>query len=169
MQKGFTLIELLTVIIILALLIVIVLPAFQDVYSSVKRNNYDSKITEIETAALKYGNKIKDEIKDASCIDLSIEELIQTGEIISDSDVNAVIYNPTDNTAMAGTIKICYCLKNFDIVANYYVPFENNKFYYEGNVVEYNNKLYRANINYDGKSGINGTKDGKRYFKEVTC
>ena len=63
MRKGFTLVEVLAVLVILGLLLVITVPAYTSVYTGIKRQNLQSKITEVKTAAKKYGETIKDDIK----------------------------------------------------------------------------------------------------------
>lgn len=178
MKKGFTLVELLAVIIILGLLIVIAIPSYTQIYAIIKRSNLRSKVTEIETAALKYGNLIKDDIKKAqgSCIITKVGVLIEKGYLISEDDIEPVIYNPTDNLKLDGDVYVCYCKSKMDITANYVVPFNAYKVYHEGDTVIYNNKLYECMIDYtdihskNGPPGIYGTnKDNKPYFREVTC
>lgn len=171
MRQGFTLIELLAVIIILGLLVVLSVPAYTSIYSSIKRNNYQSKLTDIETSALKYGSTIKDEIKNSpgSCKDITVTDLIKSGLITSEDKHKDVIYNPTDNTPLNGKIKLCYCLSEYDITAHYYVNFVQQNVYHVGDVVLYNGSLYECLIDYTNKSGIYGTKDGKPFFQLITC
>ena len=92
-KNGFTLVELLSVLIILGILVVLTIPAFANIYTGVRRENLNGKITEIKAAALKYGSKIKDEIKDASgsCIETNVAELIEKGYLISESESDNVI------------------------------------------------------------------------------
>lgn len=178
MKKGFTLVELLAVLIILGLIMVIAIPSYTQIYSSIKRSNMQSKVTEVETAALKYGNLIKDEVKssEGNCKTIKIASLIEKGYITSEDDVEAVIYNPTDNSVLDGDIHICYCKSKMDITANYTVPFNANKVYHKGDTVVYNKKIYKCLIDYtdihnkNGPPGIFGTNDdSKPYFQEVTC
>ncbi len=178
MKKGFTLVELLAVLIILGLIIVIAIPSYTQIYSSIKRSNMQSKVTEVETAALKYGNLIKDDIKNAkgNCKTIKVATLIEKGYITSEDDVEAVIYDPTDNSALDGDIYLCYCKSKMDITANYAIPFNAYKIYHEGDTVIHNNKLYECLNDYtdihnkNGAPGIFGTNDdGKAYFKELTC
>lgn len=169
MNKGFTITELLAALLIIALLLALAIPAYTGVYSGIKRSSYQGKITEIEAVASKYGETIKDDIKKSSYIDIEIKKLIETGELQSEDKVDAVIYNPTDQSPMKGLIRLTYCQSKFDIEANYYVNFVRNSIYYEGDVVLHNNKLYRCNIKYTNGSGIDGTKNGKRFFEEITC
>lgn len=172
MRKGFTMVEILAVLVIVGLLLVLLIPGYISVYNGVKRNDLSGKISEIETAALKYGNKIKDEVKDSgnACLSIGIDTLIKEGLIKSEDESKPVIYNPTDNAPLDGKVKICYCTSDFDIAAYYKTTFDKNKAYHKGDVVEVSGKLYRCVIDYNNKSGINGTNDkGKRFFEEVKC
>lgn len=179
-KNGFTLVEVLAVLIILALLIAISIPAYMFILRDVKRDNYRSKITEIETAANKYGEKIKDEIKSAgnSCYHMSIADLIHMGELISESDKEDVMYNTTDNKPMLGDILICYSTSDFDIHSYYTVEFNKDTIYHKGDKVsiydETNEKvlIYECVHDYPGNgSRINETyeEDGKQlpYFEEI--
>lgn len=175
-KNGFTLIELLAVMIILGLLIVLVIPGYTSVYSTVKRQNYQSKITELNTAAQKYGSKIKDEIKNASgsCKVVTIEELIKDGLIISEEERRNVIYNPTTNKPLEGVIDICYCKSSFDIQSFYAENFENGVVYFKGDYVRYNNKTYVCLMDTQrprqSPAGINDKDDkGNAYFQELKC
>ena len=171
MNRGFTLVEMLAVMVIMALLLIFAVPAYTAIYTSIRRDNLGGKITEIEAAALEYGEKIKDDIKNANnqCIDITVSDLIEDGYITSEDDVDAVIYDPTDNSPLDGEIRICYCNSDYDIDAHYYEEFVRSKVYHEGDVVEYNGSLYQCVIDYSDGSGINGTTGGKRYFELITC
>lgn len=178
MRKGFTLVELLAVLIILGLLIVIAIPSYTQIYSSIKRSNMQSKVTEVETAALKYGNLIKDDIKNSqgNCSIIKVDTLIKKGYLVSEDDVEAVIYDPTTNSPLDGDIHLCYCKSKMDITANYVIPFNAYKVYHVGDTVLYNNKIYECKVDYtdihnkQGPPGIFGTdENGKSYFVEVTC
>lgn len=149
MNKGFTLIELLTVIIIIGLLLVLAIPTYFSVFSSIKRNTLSSKITEIETVALEKASKTKDEIKKQKCINYTIEDLIKDGSISSDEKNRDVIINPTTNQALNGVVFVCYDKEKLDIVANYTIPYEKNHIYYKDEKVNVGNKIYKCleNIN----------------------
>lgn len=143
-NKGFTLVELLAVLVILAILLVIAIPSYINVFSDIKRDSFISKVSELETAALKYGSSIKDEIKTSTCKDITIEELIKNGLINSDSQYRNEILNPTTNKPLTGKIMICYSNANLDIVANYVVPYEQNKIYYKEDKVYVGNRIYKC-------------------------
>lgn len=180
MRKGFTLVEVLAVMIILGILIVLTIPAYTSIFSGIKRNNLESKITEINAAAKKYGNTFKDEIKEAgsSCMTVTIKQLIEKGHLVSDYDNDAAIINPTDNTKLTGDIKLCYCTESFDIEAFYTTTFDMNKVYHVGDVVVYKSKLYKP-IKTFNRSELLRTDDKYKtytadqfishYFEEVSC
>ena len=144
MNKGFTLVELLAVIIILGLLLVIAIPSYISIYSGIKRDTLENKISEIESSALSYGSTIKDEVKNSSCVTKSIEDLIKYGNLTSDKDSSDVIIDPTKNKPMTGNVLICYDKEKLDIVANYVVPYEQNKLYFKNEKVNIGNKVYRC-------------------------
>ena len=172
-KNGFTLVELLSVLIILGILVVLTIPAFANIYTGVRRENLNGKITEIKAAALKYGSKIKDEIKDASgsCIETNVAELIEKGYLISESESENVIYNTVDNTTLDEQIMICYNIPKFDIEAYYVYNFNSNKYYYKNDMVKYHNpsnnkdEIYKCVIDYPAKGGIYSTNEkSKKYF-----
>lgn len=171
MNKGFTLVELLAVIIVIGLLMAFTIPSYTQIHSEVKRDNYNNKMTEVKIAGNDYGETIKDQIKnrDNSCIDVTISDLIKKGFLRSESDKNSELINPTNNKTMDGNVKICYCRSLLDISSEYYYEFKNNKWFYKNEVVQYNGKLYKCMIDYNGTSVFDTNKDGKPYFVEIEC
>lgn len=173
MKKGFTLVEMLAVILLLGIVIILLIPAYTKIYSDIRRDNYEAKITEIEVAAAKYASLIKDEIKDSesTCVDVSIEELIKSGYLVSESDGTDVIYDPTTNEELKGTIKMCYCITTYDVNTYYTQEFIETNIYRKGDKVYYDNRIYQCNEEYKGSGGINATyiKNGEniRYFEEI--
>lgn len=173
MKKGFTLIEVLAVILLLGILMIVAIPAYMNILSDVRRDNYNAKINEIEIAANKYGKTIKDDVKASptGCLNIKIEDLIKRGHIVSESDVKDVIYDPTTNAELQGDIKICYCLATYDIQSYYTTEFNEKLVYHKEDKVVYDNKIYRCIADYPGKGGINATyeKNGKnnKYFEEI--
>lgn len=178
-KNGFTLVEILAVLVILGVLIALTIPAYTSIMIDVKRDNYNSKITEMEIAANKYGEKIKDEVKDAgaSCYEQQISSLVRRGYLLSESDYDDIILDPITNKAFPGVIKTCYCSQIYDIKSYYVEPFNPDIVYHEKDKVLYNNKIYICNFDYPGRDGggINGTFHDERknkdfyYFEEASC
>ena len=171
-NKGFTLVEILAVLIILGLLLVVTIPIYQNVLSGVKRSDYNSKVKQIEIAADKYGETIKDEVKkkwDASlvenstnnCLDTSVKELIQKGLLLSEDEKDDVIYNPTDGKPLSNNIKICYCARSFEIKSYYLENFDSTKLYYAGEKFVNGGKVYQVDYDYNPKIGATITQDLK--------
>ena len=114
MRKGFTLVEVLAVLVILGLLLILTVPAYTSIYAGIKRQNLQSKITEVKTAAKKYGETIKDEIKNtgAACYQTSIEKLIKDGYLVSDTDKDAGMLYKSDKEKMFGYNTSVICENN---------------------------------------------------------
>ena len=75
-KNGFSIVEMLVAIIVVALIIVLLLPAYVNITESVKKNTYINKVKHIESETLKYANKFKDDIKDNNCRDFTVDEII---------------------------------------------------------------------------------------------
>lgn len=168
-NKGFTLVELLAVIIILGLLMLLAIPSYLTIFNNIKRNNLDNKISEIQTAALKYGEQYKDYIKKNGCMTTTIGELIVNGYIDSEDSVGTYITNPVDNSKLVGTVYICYCLQDYNSYAYYTEAFSGSKKYFHGQYVVTGGKIYKTMFDTPkGGLNINSTNSsGKRYFEQI--
>lgn len=179
-NKGFTLVEVLAIAVITGCLLAITVPSFIGIFNDVKRKNLSSKITMIEVAANKYGEKRKDDIKakGSDCEQISVGSLITKGYLVSESDKIPVIYDPTDNKALNNNIYMCYCSKTFEIKSLYALSYSKTTIYHVDDVIRYNKKFYRCikTFNYNSmnstqKEAIDnlGSSLSTTYFKEETC
>lgn len=174
-KNGFTVVEMLAVLVILSLLAALAIPSYLLIVKDVKKDNYTSKVKEIETVANKIGENIKDEVKETgdACYRITVAELIEMGELISESKKDDVIYNPVDNTPLLGEVRICYDSNDFDIKSYYTIEFDSNNIYHAKDNVTIGNKIYKCLHDYPGKDiGIDGTyKENNKtlpYFEEIT-
>ena len=117
MNKGFTIVELLSVIAILALLVIIMTPAYDTVNNNIRKRNYESRKSEIKSQTISFVEKYaKDKVYDgrgtSNCICFTPAFLIQNGIITSDDDKEEYIKNDFENTTYKGDsepyIKILY-------------------------------------------------------------
>ena len=136
-KKGFSLVEMLVVIIIISFLVALLIPGYLSIYTTIRRNSFETKVSQIEKAALKIANAEKDSVKDApsSCKSYSIDKLIESGELSSDSDTKAEIISPIDKQPLQGRVVVCYCKSALDIKANYVETYDPNKTYHKGEKV----------------------------------
>lgn len=134
-KNGFSLIEMLVVIIIIAFLIALLIPGYLTIYTTMRRNTFDNKVNQIEKGALKYGNTIKDDIKKNTCMNITVQELIERGIISSESENKAEIYNPTTGAPLKGNVVMCYCKSTLDINANYVEDYNPSIYYHKGEKV----------------------------------
>jgi prepilin-type N-terminal cleavage/methylation domain-containing protein len=171
-KNGFTLVEILAVLIILGVLVVLTIPAYTSVYNTLKRENLKGKITQVQTAAKKYGETIKDEIQDTKemCYTTTIAQLIRDGYLASDVEKEPALINPTDNSKLTGDVKICYCTAKYDIEAYYTSTLDPHQSYYEDDVIVHNNKIYECVSNYVPRpkpKTVNNLLT--EHFREVSC
>ena len=110
-NKGFTLIEILVVIALLAIVIVITVPIIGNVSESVKKKTLNTKIDNIESAAVLYGQDNRGQFDDETCSlcsgvsncycfskTITVDDLIINNKIKEDKikDGNKVLVNPLD-------------------------------------------------------------------------
>lgn len=109
MNKGFTIVELLSVIAILALLVIIMTPAYDTVNNSIRKRNYESRKSEIKSQTISFVEKYaKDKVYDgtnSNVICFTPAFLIQNGIITSDDDKEEYIKNDFANTTYKGDEK----------------------------------------------------------------
>ena len=115
MNKGFTIVELLSVIAILALLVIIMTPAYDSVSNNIRKKSYDSRKSEIKADTISFIEKYaKDKVYDGNStkvICLSPQFLIRNGIITSDDEKEEYIKNDFTKELYTGEdtyIKITY-------------------------------------------------------------
>jgi len=97
-KRGFTLVELIAVISILALLVIITTPAYDNINKNIRTRNFNSKKSVIEKQTLEYvENYLKDMVyggeANKKTICFSVRFLIQNGIITSDDEKEEFIVN----------------------------------------------------------------------------
>lgn len=127
MNKGFTLVETLTAVVILSGIIIIAMPAYNGIASTIKNTNYNSKKEAIEAATLKYANiYLMDDIKPETCLSncskcydlytFIIANGIYTAEA-TDEAGNPIIINPLTNGKLTGCVNIKFDINKASLSA----------------------------------------------------
>ena len=135
-HKGFTMVELLAVITILAIIMVILIPAVTNISKNTKESILNSKISTIETSASKYGEDnintyqkctnglesgvINDDAYD-ECI-ISVDDLVGLGYLEYDTTKDDASYvgNPVTGGRLSGNVLLCYDPSTVTISATFY-------------------------------------------------
>jgi prepilin-type N-terminal cleavage/methylation domain-containing protein len=135
MKNGFTLTELLAVIVILSILMLIAIPAYNDVAEDVKRVNLESMKTTLVNTVLDYANKnLIDDIKPSNndcssgnCCKYYSIEYIKNNNIFQTSDKEKSFINPVTNQELEGYVKLTYDTTNYALVGEYTENADNKK------------------------------------------
>ena len=162
MNKGFTLVELLASIIIIGLILVITIPSYIYIYNSTRETSYNNKLNTIKQEALKYGEKIKDEIQADNCKDIEISELIRKGYLKSDYKTKDALENPLTKNDFTNNLSICYCRSNNELKAFYLDNFDYTKTYPKGTEIRYNGKVYQSMTSYDYNDIVDSINNQKK-------
>ena len=119
MKKGFTVVELLAAIVIMALVIIISIPAYNGISNTIKKNSYDNKISMMIKSTNAYINKYKkDEVfEETKCFTISY--LIGKNVFSPDNDSNNGITNPFDNKDLDGYLVAKYDSNKFEVIVTY--------------------------------------------------
>ena len=83
-KKGFTIVELLAVIVVLAIIIAIAVPAYGKIQKNIQAKQYKNKLSLIKTAAEKYAD-------DTNYVAFYIDDLVKNGYI--DGDTKDIVMN----------------------------------------------------------------------------
>ncbi len=104
-KKGFTLVELLAVIVLLVLLVTIAVPSSLNLSKKIKENMFCSKINDIETTAKLYGedrrSSLTGNIDGYKGNNISVKNLVESGYLRRDQDIDPLIIDPRDNKSDA--------------------------------------------------------------------
>ncbi|MDD2238695.1 MAG: prepilin-type N-terminal cleavage/methylation domain-containing protein [Bacilli bacterium] len=130
MRKGFTLVETITSIIIISMIIIIAMPAYNGIDKTIKETTYNNKIKSIESATLKYANEYwLDEIKPEECLSNCFKcyelynDIVAKGvylaETTDDNDGTPKINNPITNRKLDGYIKLTFTIEDASLSAEF--------------------------------------------------
>lgn len=129
MNKGFTLVETITVIIILSGIMLIAVPAYNGVSSTIRKTNYKSKTQAIESATLKYANlHLMDDIKPSTCesncfkcydlYDFVLANGIYASEETKE-DGSLYVINPLIGSKLKGCVNIVFNIEKGTLSAEF--------------------------------------------------
>lgn len=185
-HKGFTMVELLAVITILAIIMVILIPAVTNISKNTKESILNSKISTIETSASKYGEDnintyqkctnglesgvINDDAYD-ECI-ISVDDLVGLGYLEYDTTKDDASYvgNPVTGGRLNGNVLLCYDPSTVTISATFYDIKDKN---YSCPAVDGNYSLNLGTTKKDFYWGLHEEFKTKIYtkgtFKSITC
>lgn len=118
MNKGFTLVETIMSIVILSIVMLIAMPAYNGISFLIREQNYNSKLKSIEAAMLKYANvHLLDEVRKENCqnspdgcgLSFELEDMLAYGIIQAeeyDDEGNGYINNPMKNDVLKGKVNL---------------------------------------------------------------
>lgn len=132
-EKGFTLVELLAALSILAILVIIAVPAFNTVNNQTRSASLENRKKAITGAMLNYANKyLIDEIKpedkkctnidDGCCETFSINYMIVNGIYFTNEkndDNKKIEINPVTNKPLEGYVAVYYDSSKFTLDAKF--------------------------------------------------
>lgn len=133
-EKGFTLVELLAALSILAILVIIAVPAFNTVNNQTRSASLENRKKAITGAMLNYANKyLIDEIKpedkkctnsisDGCCETFSINYMIVNGIYFTsekNDDNKKIEINPVTNKPLEGYVAVYYDSSKFTLDAKF--------------------------------------------------
>ena len=122
MKNGFTIVELLASIAIMALIIVISVPAYENISKTIKEQSLNSKLSMMEKSTLSYINKYhKDKVFNGSSTPVcySIEYLISKNVFAPDNESKDGITDPLNGGNLMGYLKASYNTTTYEVSIEY--------------------------------------------------
>lgn len=122
MKNGFTIVELLASIAIMSLIIIISVPAYEGISSTIKTSNRDSKLSMMEKSTLAFVNKYKkDEVYNGASkkICFSIHYLIERNVFSPDNSTDDGVTDPVNGGDLIGYLKAEYDTINYEVTIKY--------------------------------------------------
>ena len=120
-NKGFTLVEVISVIALLALIMIITMPAYNNIARAIRNQSLNSKQKSITSAMQNYAmSHLLDEIKPARttscsgtncCCEYSIDFILDKGIYLPEQ--NGIIVDPLTSLELKGCVKIRYNLDTY--------------------------------------------------------
>lgn len=121
-KRGYTVLELVLLLAIITVGMVVTILATSYAFDNKKEEAYQSEISNILRGAVRYGESIKDNIKDSKDgIIVSVEKLVETGFIPASAE-DGQIYDPRNGNQSLNDLKvrIVYNEKNDKVTAEEY-------------------------------------------------
>ncbi len=100
MKKGFTLVELLAVIVILALLATVAVPAAFSISENIKEDMYCEKVNMLKSAAKTWGNEHSSQLKTNCYKKVKVSFLVNQGVVKRENETSPYILNPLTSESM---------------------------------------------------------------------
>lgn len=135
-SKGFTMVEVMAVMIILSSVILIAVPAYNNVSNNIKTSNLKNKEDTISIAMLKFANTyLLDDIKplnnnctnehdcckEYDLYNYIIKYGIYTSETVEETDgtVSSFVTNPITGQKLTGCVQLKYNIKDYKITSEF--------------------------------------------------
>lgn len=125
MKNGFTLVELLVVMVILSIIVIITIPAYNNIAESVRQSNLKTIKEMVTNTAVNYATKhMLDDIKPSNndCSDGSCCKYLSINHIVEEKifhSTDGTIINPVTNEELEGYIKLTYDTTKYVITGTY--------------------------------------------------
>ena len=137
MKKGFTIVELLASIAIMALIIIISVPAYEGISNTIKQNSYNSKISMLTKSTSAYINKYhKDKVfdKEKKTVCYTIDYLIGKNVFSPDNETDDGVTDPLNGGDLNEFLVATYNLTNYEVEVNYNSECSSSNIYDEGDL-----------------------------------